>query len=203
MVKEDVFFDVLAGFFLGREAAAAVVRRHPVLKADLQVLKEQAVQVDLRHMQGSVRPLQLRRREDLSHGDVDIRHTVFKDGLPAGIRGLLQGHSQVGPVVSGAQDPDITGCIEHIDHAGLDIPVGHIVQGVDVDHRLKDLLVGSPEVSARIAPGDLRKGEGDDGKAPLPADDGAVVEDVRLLAELGDLCELRPGEAGIVPVYDR
>jgi hypothetical protein len=68
---------------------------------------------------------------------------------------------------------------------------------------MEDFIKGGIRFSALIPFCDLGDGEGDDGKAPLPADDGAVVEDVRLLAELRDLCELSPGEAGIVPVYDR
>ena len=138
-------------------------------------------------MQKSVRPLKGRRCKHLSHGDIDIRHAVLEDRLPGRILRCLQPDRQIGPVLPASQHTDTTGRIQHIDDARLHIAVGHIIQCIDVDNGMEDLIKGGIRFPALIALCDLRDGEGDDGKAPLPPDHGAVIEKVRLLSEAGDL----------------
>ena len=77
--------------------------------------------------------------------------------------------------------------IQHLDDPGLNISVGHIVKGIDPDHRAEDLIVGRREFSVRISLRDLRDREGDNGKAPFLSYDRAVIKQVCLLAEAGDL----------------
>ena len=75
-----------AGVLLLRaEIRAAHLLGAAVPEADLKVPEQEPVDVDLLHVEESLRPLEDRGGEDLSRGDIHVRHAVLKARLLRGV----------------------------------------------------------------------------------------------------------------------
>ena len=168
IMKENIVFYIFPAFGRIREVAAGIRFRHTFFKADGQICILQAFQVDFGDMEQAVRSLQDRAGKDLPDRNIDVGHAVLKDCLTVRILQLPQFDSQVCPVGIPPLYADMVSVIQGIDQGSLDPAVFHVIQGVDLHDRVKDLFIAVRR--------DRRKRKRDHGKAALPSPDGFLLQ---------------------------
>ena len=147
---------LLSGLVRGIKVPAAGLHRPAAFKADPEIPEQKAVNVDLRHMEKPLRPLQHRRGKDLARGDVDVRDTVLEPGLPGRVGQPAQRDPEVCFISALPFYLRVVTDVQDVDDLLLKVPVQLRIQGIDAEDVVEKRREEIPGLRQR--PGDDREG---------------------------------------------
>ena len=186
-MKQDILFDISTSLFrsvlLSCEIVTGIVADTAVLKGQGQIFEKQPFQINPGNRKNTLRSLQNRRGKHLSHGNVNICHTVFKNGFPGRIVQLPKIYGQIRRVAASSGHMKPVRPVQRRNQDTLNPLIRFIVQRVNPENRIENILIGC---SLWIPLLNGRKRERNDGKAPVLPDHRIVVITACNLAEAGN-----------------
>ena len=158
MTHQDIVTDICLVLCFICKVSTIITLNHTVLKHNLQIKILQTVQEYFRYMQCSVCSCQNRRRKHFTNRNIDICHTVLKNGLFVRIGQRMKGYGQIGTIAATTGNVYFCTTVQYINDTLLHLLILCIIQCIDHNGFCKNFLKLITDLRNRIR---------NDGKAAL------------------------------------
>ena len=158
MTHQDIVTDICLVLCFICKVSTIITLDHTVLEHNLQIKILQTVQEYFRYMQCSVCSCQNRRRKHFTNRNIDICHTVLKNGLFVRIGQRMKGYGQIGTIAATTGNVYFCTTVQYINDTLLHLLILCIIQCIDHNGFCKNFLKLITDLRNRIR---------NDGKAAL------------------------------------